>query len=104
MLFIDSRTNKISMTKGDNASIEVVLEERQIFEDDVITMTVRNKNEGIAFTKTAVDGVIEIEPEDTKDLDTDEYYYYDIQLTTFGGQIYTIVEDALFSVNREVTR
>ena len=104
MLFVDSRTNKIYMTQGDNASSEVVLDERELFNDDVVVMTVRDAEDNVVFTKTAADGVIEIEPQDTKELDRNSLYFYDIELTTFGGKIYTIVEDAIFSVGREVTR
>ena len=103
MLYIDSRTNKITMTQGDNASIEVVLNERELFRDDIITMTVRDKNENIVLSKTAENGIIEIEPADTENLNRNSLYFYDIQLTTFGGKVYTIVEDALFTVKREVT-
>lgn len=103
MLFIDSRTNKINITQGDSASIEVVLEERDLFDDDTIVLTVRDLSDNVAFTKTADNGVIEIEPEDTKDLDIGSIYLYDVELTTFSGKVYTIVEDAIFSVHREVS-
>ena len=59
MFRINQKTHKISLTKGDNASFKVNIMEangqiRQLFDDDVITLTVRKTaNSDIAFTKTA---------------------------------------------------
>lgn len=106
---INLKTNKIYITKGDNASFKVrVIEasgsERQLFDDDVITLTVRkNPNSDVALSKTAVKGVIDIVPADTKSLTTGNYVY-DIQLTTFGGNIYTIVPISNFEIGEEVTQ
>ena len=103
MLFVDSRTNKITLTQGDNATIKVELEERELFNDDTILMTVRDNNDNVVFTKTADNGMIEIEPEDTSNMERGNLYHYDIELTTFSGKVYTIVADAIFSIGREVT-
>ena len=81
MFKINKKTNKISLTKGDNASFKVNIMEangqiRQLFDDDVITLTVRKTaNSDIAFTKTAEKGVINIVPADTKSLATGTYVY-----------------------------
>ena len=109
MFKINQKTNKIYITKGDNASFKVrVIEasgsERQLFDDDVITLTVcKNPNSDVALSKTAVKGVIDIVPADTKSLTTGNYVY-DIQLTTFGGNIYTIVPISNFEIGEEVTQ
>lgn len=42
-------------------------------------------------------------PADTKSLTTGNYVY-DIQLTTFGGNIYTIVPISNFEIGEEVTQ
>lgn len=109
MFQINKKTNKILLTKGDNASFKVNIIEangqiRQLFDDDTITLTVRKTADSdIAFTKTAEKGVINIVPEDTKSLAAGTYVY-DIQLTTFGGNIYTIIPISYFEIEQEVTQ
>ena len=109
MFQINKKTNKILLTKGDNASFKVNIIEangqiRQLFDDDTITLTVRKTADSdIAFTKTAENGVINIFPTDTKSL-TAGTYVYDIQLTTFGGNIYTIIPISYFEIEQEVTQ
>ena len=106
---INEKTNKIYLTKGDNASLKVKVydntgKERQLFDDDTITLTVRKTADSqIAFTKTANKGVIDFLPNDTKSLAIGTYCY-DIQLTTFGGKIYTIIPFATFEIGQEVTQ
>lgn len=108
MFQINKKTNKISLTKGDNASFKVSVVEangqiRHLFDDDIITLTVRKTADSdIAFTKTADKGVINIVPADTKSL-TAGTYVYDIQLTTFGGNIYTVIPISYFEIEQEVT-
>ena len=109
MFRINQKTHKISLTKGDNASFKVNIIEangqiRQLFDDDVITLTVRKTaNSDIAFTKTAENGVINIVPTDTKSLAAGTYVY-DIQITTFGGNVYTIIPISYFEIQQEVTQ
>ena len=109
MFRINQKTHKISLTKGDNASFKVNIIEangqiRQLFDDDVITLTVRKTaNSDIAFTKTAENGVINLVPTDTKSLAAGTYVY-DIQITTFGGNVYTIIPISYFEIGQEVTQ
>lgn len=110
MFKIDNKTNKISITKGDNASLRVNLIDvnkvnRPVFDDDTIVLTVRKNVNDITPTisKTAVNGVISFNPDDTKDLDIG-LYVYDIQLTTFDNKIYTVIPLAYFDIKEEVTR
>ena len=109
MFRINQKTHKISLTKGDNASFKVNIIEangqiRQLFDDDIITLTVRKTaNSDVAFTKTAENGVINLVPTDTKSLAAGTYVY-DIQLTTFGGNVYTIIPISYFEIGQEVTQ
>lgn len=109
MFKINQKTNKISITKGDNASIKVKVydsngAEREIFEDDVITLTVKKTADSTTvLTKTADKGVINLVPTDTKSLASGTYVY-DIQLTTFGGNIYTVIPISYFEIGQEVTQ
>ena len=110
MFKINNKTNKITLTKGDNAELTVKIidsngVQRGIYDDDVITLTVRKTadSEEVALSKTAVDGKITFTPEDTNSLSVG-LYYYDIQLTTFGGKIYTVIPLSIFEISQEVTR
>ena len=109
MFKINQKTNKISITKGDNASIKVKVYdsngvEREIFEDDVITLTVKKTADSTAvLTKTSDKGVINLVPTDTKSLASGTYVY-DIQLTTFSGNIYTVIPISYFEIGQEVTQ
>lgn len=109
MFKIDKKTNKIFLTKGDNAELTIdVIDSngnaRGIYDDDVVVMTVRKHvNSDVAITKTAIKNTISFIPDDTKSLEAGQYRY-DIQLTTFGGNIYTIIPDACFEIGVEVTK
>ena len=64
MFKIDKKTNKIFLTKGDNAELTIdVIDSngnaRGIYDDDVVVMTVRkNVNSDVAITKNAVKNTI----------------------------------------------
>ena len=110
MFRINKNTNKVFITKGDNAELVVRLvdinkKERQIFADDVIVLTVRKKigDQSSVLTKTASNGVISFAPADTSSLSTG-LYRYDIQLTTFDNKVYTIVADSIFEIGGEITQ
>lgn len=109
MFKINEKTNKIYLTKGDNAQLLVKVfdntgRERETFDDDTITLTVRKTADSqVALSKTANKGVIELVPDDTNSLSVGTYIY-DIQLTTFGGKIYTIVPVANFEIGQEITK
>ncbi len=109
MFKISDKTNKIFITKGDNASLTVCVydgdnAERPNYEDDVITLTVKKSidSDDVALTKTAENGVIKFVPDDTKSLATGRYFY-DIQLKTFGGSIYTVIPVSVFEIGQEIT-
>lgn len=110
MFYIDKTTHKIILTKGDDAEIVVKVKdangvERGIYADDVLTLTVRKSvnSPTVAFSKTAVNGVFTIVPEDTKSL-TAGSYVYDVELFTFTGKTYTIIPKSSFVIKEEITR
>ena len=82
MFYVDKATNKIILTKGDNAELVVKIydandEEREVFADDVIRLTVR-KYAGCpsaVIAKTAIDGKFIFVPEDTVNLPSGRYVY-----------------------------
>ena len=108
MFKLDSKTNTIYLTKGDNAEIEVKIydnsgKQRQIFADDKLTLTVKKPGcDTEAFTVVGVDGVFSILPEHTKSLATG-YYCYDVQLNTFTGKVYTVIPKSNFVIKEEIT-
>ena len=107
MFTIGEKTNKIYLTKGDDAQLVVSLydkdgNEREIWSDDVITLTVKKRGKTAAITKTAENGIINFVPSDTKSLTTG-LYYYDLQLTTFGGKVYTLIPSTIFEIGEEIT-
>lgn len=109
MFYIDKTTHKIILTKGDNAEIIVSIkdvngEDREIYGDDVITLTVRKSvNSAIAVAKTAEKGIISFTPDDTNHLPPGSYVY-DVQLKTGAGKIYTIIPKSSFILEQEITR
>ena len=110
MFYIDSTTHKIILTKGDNAEIEVQIkdaygEDRGVYADDVLTLTVRKTVDApvASITKTAIDGVFSFTPEDTSNLPFGSYVY-DVELKTFTGKIYTIIPKSYFVLKEEITR
>lgn len=107
MLFINEKTNKIYITKGDDAQIVVELfdkdnKKREIFSDDTITLTVKKRGSEAVIVKTAEGGCINFTPADTKSLAIGQYYY-DLQLTTFGGKVYTLIPSTIFEIGEEIT-
>ena len=108
MFKIDSKTNTIYLTKGDNAEIEVKIydnsgKQRQIYADDRLTLTVKKIDSNTkAFSVEGVDGVFSIIPEHTKSLATG-FYYYDVQLDTFTGKVYTVIPKSNFIIKEEIT-
>ena len=107
-MLIDQKNN-ITMTRGDSESITVICEERPFAEGDKITMTVKETEykKEILFHKNVTEfedgkAVIEIAPEDTKNLYF-AAYVYDIQLTGADGTVTTIIKPAIFELMKEVT-
>lgn len=110
MFRIDEKTNKIYITKGDTAQLVVSLFDkdgnvREIYSDDTLVLTVRKRSSdnSTAISLVAENGVFNFIPATTKSLPTG-YYYYDIELTTFGGNVYTIIPTTLFEIGEEITR
>lgn len=109
MFRVDKITNRISLTKGDNAEMLVKLfdvtgKERPIFDDDIITFSVRKYAAAdLALAIKADKGYIRFVPKDTKDLAAGTYVY-DIELKTFGGNIYTVVPLSYFDLLDEVSK
>ena len=101
----------IKLTRGDTARLNVNItndadgNEYVMQEGDVLVMTVKKSisDEKPSFQKT-LNGTntFHIKPIDTAQLDFGSYKY-DVQLTTAGGDVYTIIEPTTFRISEEVT-
>jgi len=110
LYILDDKT--IRLTRGDTAYLTIPLfndstqSDYEMSANDVLTFSVKRK------PKTDIDCLIQkiihgsntfhIEPGDTKDMSFGKYRY-DVQLTTAGGDVYTVIEPSVFEVMEEVT-
>ena len=97
----------ITLTRGDFCSFHVDIldasgNDYELQEGDVVYFTVKQstKSEQVLIQKTGVD--IEIEPEDTQNLQYGSYVY-DVQLTYANGRNDTFIGPADFVITEEVT-
>lgn len=107
--------NEIYITRGDSESFEVSLFDmvddvkRELIEgEDVVYFTVKTSTQTMKKTFQKIinefqDGkaIVNIDPEDTKELRYGNYYY-DVQLIT-NGSVKTVIPPAMFVVQHEVT-
>ena len=106
---VDEMTKAISLTRGDSLYLDVS------FEQDGEPYT-PNPGDAVRFAmKRNIEDAeclilksiptntmtLYIEPEDTKELEFG-VYWYDIQLTTVDGDVYTTIGPAKFKLTKEV--
>ena len=101
--------NKIFLTRGDSAIFTLTItdangDEYTPAEGDEITFTVKANTEtrDILIQKDASSGKIEIQPEDTENLEYGNYVY-DVQLKKSDGYVDTIITPHEFRLEEEVT-
>ena len=103
----------ISMIRGDSEAIKVSCRDKNgavlLAEGDIVYFTVKTNTYTEEKTLQKIvteftDGValINIFPQDTRELKTGTYYY-DIQLNRANGQVKTIIPPSKFTINAEVT-
>ena len=105
---------KILLTRGDSAYVTLTINDQngdpyELMDGDVVKCQVRTKpNIGELIidgnVSQDVDGNIvwHILPTDTKDLDVGKYWW-DAQLETAGGDVFTFITSSLFKITDEVT-
>ena len=110
MLYVD-KNNVIRLTRGDTARFivtvknETTQEPYDILPTDTLTMTIKDSiRDGEPCVQKTITGsnTFHILPSDTSSLNFGKYIY-DIQLTTSGGDVYTVVEPSTFELMEEVT-
>lgn len=106
--------SNLTMIRGDSESIVLSLKRDDVIipfnQGDTVYFTVKRRysTEDITLQKIITefneDGncIIEIEPEDTKELEF-RSYVYDIQLTDSNGRVTTIIPCSKFVIAEEVT-
>lgn len=110
MLSVDAE-GKIQLTRGDTARFEVNItndmdgSNYELQDGDVLRFTVKKSTDkkDALISKEITDGnIIYIAPEDTQNLSYGSYYY-DVELTTKGKDVYTIIPPSKFVLLKEVT-
>lgn len=106
MLYVDA-DNNIELTRGDSASFNLTITENTTdydFSNDTVVFTVKKNvnTTTVLITKTFSGGIINIVPSDTNSLMYGTYYY-DVQLTTSGGSVFTVIPPRKFTITSEVT-
>lgn len=103
---------KIYLTRGDSAYITLQIinngKPYTLHEGDIISCQVRNRpNDGDLLFKGQIDIVRDeivwhIRPEDTKHAEVGTYYY-DAQVETANGDVFTFITSSVFKLTDEVT-
>lgn len=98
----------IELTRGDTAELSLNVTKTDgtpyDFSSDTVVFTVKNNTStsDVVFQKTFSSGEIKINPGDTATLKYGTYKY-DVQITTVGGDVYTVIPPSDFIVAQEVT-
>ena len=107
MLYVDNEN--VYLTRGDSCDLIITIRDIQgdIYElqaGDILTFTIKvNCNtEDIIIQKVISTNVVSITPADTEKLAYGAYWY-DVQLTTSGEDIYTVIPPHRFNITPEVT-
>ena len=100
--------NSIKLTRGDTARINVAVTNadgtEHALSGDTVRLTVKTSvnSPDVLFQKVAANGTILISHGDTSSLDYGNYVY-DVEITTSGGDVCTIVTPSRFTIEPEVT-
>lgn len=89
--------NTIHLTRGDSAVLLLKIQrengsEYELQAGDSVLFTVKNSvyDTAVIIQKKLIDGVIKINPDDTKNLQYGTYYY-DVELTQSDGFVATVI-------------
>ena len=101
----------IQLTRGDTARLTVSItnefdnEEYAMQSGDTLVLSIKkNVNDTEVLLKKVMKGAntFHIEPKDTAKMKFGQYKY-DVQLTTAGGDVYTVIVPTTFEITAEVT-
>ena len=101
--------NTIHLTRGDSAVLLLKIRkddetEYELQAGDSVLFTVKNSvyDTAIIVQKKLADGVIKLNPDDTKNLQYGTYYY-DVELTQSDGFVATVIGPQKLIIEPEVT-
>ena len=101
--------NTIHLTRGDSAVLLLTIRkddesEYELQAGDSVLFTVKNSvyDTAIIVQKKLADGVIKLNPDDTKNLQYGTYYY-DVELTQSDGFVATVIGPQKLIIEPEVT-
>lgn len=101
--------NNIYLTRGDTADINVIIKDNNgevynMQSGDVLRFTIKINciTTDIVIQKTVTNNTISLDPEDTENLNYGSYWF-DLELTTAGGDVYTVLAPHRFNLCDEVT-
>ena len=106
-----SSSGDIELTRGDTAWLTVAInddngEAYTVKGNDVLTLSLKKKavDEEPILLQKIIKGTdtFHIQPEDTAKLEFGKYKY-DVELTTAGGDVFTVIPPAVFKILAEVT-
>ena len=101
----------IQLTRGDTARLAVPIineidnQEYVIQSDDILVLSIKktvNDTEALLEKVLKGENTFHIEPKDTAKMKFG-HYKYDVQLTTAGGDVYTVITPTTFEILSEVT-
>lgn len=102
--------NRIKMTQGDSVQIEISLTDGngrpyEPHGGDTLAFGMRKTpySKDCALYKEIRNALLELTPAETKSLGAGRYVY-DVQLTTAGGYVFTVISCAEFEIVPEVIR
>ena len=91
--------NTISMVQGDSAEFKVSIADYPVEAGDKIVFTVKDV---LSVEADAVEGIVVLHPEDTRDAKPG-MYWYDVEFRRHDGEIYTIVDPHIFTLIGDIT-
>lgn len=107
MLYVDNEN--VFLTRGDSCDLIVTIRDitGSIYEmqaGDILTFTIKVNcyTEDIIIQKEISSNIITLTPADSEKLAYGAYWY-DVQLTTAGEDIYTVIPPHRFNITPEVT-
>lgn len=90
------------LTRGDTAYLSVDFNDDIEIANLVFSAKKQVSDADYAIQISAIGNKFIFEPKDTKELEYGKYFY-DIQLTTVYGEIFTVVEKANLYIREEIT-
>ena len=105
-----SKNGEIELTRGDSACFTINISNGNgqpytVQEGDTLTLSLKkDTKDPKPCVQKSVKGIntFRFKPEDTSGLEFGNYYY-DVEICTAAGDVYTVIEKTAFKIKEEVT-